>query len=104
VVDAVAMSQPVFDEILDVLNRPRLKRFLDPDLCLDVLDHLRSGTAWFDCAEQVTDCRDPADNKYLELALASHAGVIVSSDRDLLALHPWRGREILSPGDYLGRR
>jgi predicted nucleic acid-binding protein len=41
------------------------------------------------------------DNKYLELALAAGAEIIVSSDDDLLVLHPWRGKRILRPADYL---
>ena len=38
---------------------------------------------------------------YLELALAAGADIIVSSDDDLLVLHPWRGVRILRPADYL---
>jgi predicted nucleic acid-binding protein len=49
----------------------------------------------------VTDCRDAADNKYLELAIAAEARAIVSSDQDLLVLHPWRGVSILPPAEYL---
>jgi predicted nucleic acid-binding protein len=49
----------------------------------------------------VTDCRDPKDDKYLELALAAGAETIVSSDDDLLVLHPWRGVRILRPADYV---
>jgi uncharacterized protein len=46
-------------------------------------------------------CRDANDNKCLELALAARASVLMSSDKDLLALHPWRGISILLPPDYL---
>jgi hypothetical protein len=56
---------------------------------------------WFDPAERVTDCRDAKDDKYLELALVAKAGVIVSSDDDLLTLNPWRGVWILRPTEYL---
>lgn len=62
-----------------------------------------SGTHWFETPVTVTDCRDNADNKYLELALAAQASTIVSSDRDLLVLHPWRGIPILPPAKYLAR-
>ena len=48
----------------------------------------------------MTDCRDPKDDKYLELALASQADRIVSSDGDLLVLHPWRGVRIPRPADH----
>jgi len=50
---------------------------------------------------RVTDCRDPKDNKYLELALAAGAETIVSGDDDLLVLDPWRGARIMRPADYL---
>ena len=49
----------------------------------------------------MSDCRDPKDNKDLELALAARAGTIVSSDDDLLVLHPWRGVRVLRPAAYL---
>jgi putative PIN family toxin of toxin-antitoxin system len=101
--DTLAMSQPVFDEALEVLHRPRLVRFMDPDLRADVLDQLVSGTLWFAPAEAVTDCRDAADNKYLELVLAARASTLVSSDQDLLVLHPWRGIPILRPAEYLAQ-
>jgi hypothetical protein len=32
------------------------------------------------------DCRDPKDNKFLEVAVSGHAAVIVTGDRDLLDL------------------
>jgi uncharacterized protein len=44
---------------------------------------LRHAAVWFEPAVRVTDCRDP-NNKYLELALAAGAEIIVSSDDDLL--------------------
>lgn len=53
---------------------------------------------------RVTDCGDAKDNKYLELALAAGADMIVSSDDDLLTLHPWRGIPVLRPAAYLGER
>jgi predicted nucleic acid-binding protein len=44
---------------------------------------------------------DAKDNKYLELALAADASLIVSSDQDLLVMDPWRGGRILLPMGYL---
>lgn len=49
----------------------------------------------------VTDCRDPKDNKFLELALHIQADALVTSDDDLLTLNPWRGIEILNPADFM---
>ena len=38
---------------------------------------------------------------FLALALAAEAEVIVSSDEDLLVLHPWRGISILNPAEFI---
>ena len=46
-------------------------------------------------------CRDSRDNKFLALALIADADAIVSSDEDLLTLHPWRGIPILTPTQFL---
>ena len=51
----------------------------------------------------VTDCRDPKDNKFLELALSGKATHIVSGDEDVLVLHPFRGVLILTPQAFLAQ-
>ena len=40
--------------------------------------------------ERITACRDPHDDKFLELAVNGQADLIVSGDADLLALNPFR--------------
>ena len=48
-------------------------------------------------------CRDPKDDKFLELAVNGAAQLIITGDADLLALHPFRRTEILTPARYLAR-
>jgi uncharacterized protein len=52
-------------------------------------------------AERVAECRDPGDDMVLEAALAAAPAadtvIIVSDDRDLLVLDPWRGIRVLKP-------
>ena len=57
--DRLAMSQAVFDEVSDVLHRPGLARFIDPELRDDMLDQLSSSAAWFSPSVDVSDCQDP---------------------------------------------
>ena len=51
----------------------------------------------------VRECRDPKDDKFLELALNGRADLIITGDADLLVLNPWRGIEIVTPREYLTR-
>jgi putative PIN family toxin of toxin-antitoxin system len=99
--DRVAVSDAMLSELREVLARPRLAPFLDPELRDEVLALLDVSGVLFAPSERVSDCRDAKDNKVLELALAARAEAIVSSDQDLLVLHPWRGVRILRPADYL---
>ncbi|TXD83186.1 putative toxin-antitoxin system toxin component, PIN family [Subsaximicrobium wynnwilliamsii] len=49
----------------------------------------------------ITACRDPKDNKFLELAVAAKASCIITGDDDLLVLHPFRSIPIFNPSDFL---
>ncbi len=99
----VAVSEPVLSELIGVVYRPRLQHNIDLVQRADLLQLLHTFGIMFAPSTQVLDCRDAKDNKYLELALAARAGIIVSSDEDLLTLDPWRGVRILRPADYLAQ-
>ena len=51
----------------------------------------------------VRACRDARDDKFLEAAINGGADLLVTGDKDLLALHPFSGVEILTPAEYLTR-
>jgi putative PIN family toxin of toxin-antitoxin system len=99
--DVIALSNAVDAEITEVLNRPKFARAISRDRREHILDVLRRGAVRFEPIFRVQDCRDAKDNKYLELALAAGAEIIVSGDEDLLVLDPWRGIRILRPTAYL---
>ena len=100
-VDVFALSTAVDAEFAEVLSRPKFARAIPLARRDGLLRILRDAAIWFDPIVRVTDCRDPKDDKYLELALATGVETIVSSDDDLLVLHPWRGVRILNPAGYL---
>jgi putative PIN family toxin of toxin-antitoxin system len=51
--------------------------------------------------EVITDCRDPKDNKFLEVAVNGNADYILTGDRDLLVLNSFRNIPIVSPANFL---
>jgi putative PIN family toxin of toxin-antitoxin system len=99
--DIFALSPAVYAEIGEVLSRAKFARGISPGRRERIMTLLRDAAVWFDPAVPIAACRDPKDDKYLELALAAGADIIVSSDDDLLVLHPWRGVQILRPAAYL---
>jgi putative PIN family toxin of toxin-antitoxin system len=96
-------APPLLEEVVDVLNRPRLrhKYGLTGDDIRTVVSLLLLRGEAVTPAEQITACRDPRDNKFLEIAIAGKADVIVSGDEDLLVLHPFRNIPIVTPVRFL---
>ncbi len=45
---------------------------------------------------------DPADDKFIECAVALQAEAIITGDKSLLSVGNYMGIKILSPGDFLG--
>jgi putative PIN family toxin of toxin-antitoxin system len=101
--DVLALSTAIDCEIAEVLSRPKFARAVSLARRERFLEELRRSAIWFEPSIAVNDCRHAKDDKYLELALAAGANPIVSSDADLLVLHPWRGIPVLSPADFLAR-
>ncbi|HEY1795748.1 MAG TPA: putative toxin-antitoxin system toxin component, PIN family [Stellaceae bacterium] len=51
--------------------------------------------------ERIAACRDPTDDKFLELAVNGRADLIVTGDRDLLARDPFRNNPIIRPAAFM---
>lgn len=96
-------SEETLNELIDVLGRPRMvHRYgisADEVDALCALLVLRGETV--QPSQVITACRDPKDNKFLEVALAAKADVIVSGDEDLRVLSPFEGIPVIQPSDFL---
>lgn len=96
-------SEPLLAELLDVLNRPRIKGKyrLSPEDIGTVIALLMVRGEEVRPTERIEDCRDPKDNMVLEVAVAGRADAIVSGDDDLSTLSPYRGIPVLSSARFL---
>jgi len=97
----LALSDLVLNEYTEVLYREKLDKYLNKTKRQNALKQVKRNGIIFSPIETVTDCRDPKDNKFPELALACRATCIISGDPHLLILHPYRNIPILNPGDFL---
>ncbi len=95
------VSEATMNELADVLARAKFDRYISLEDRQQFLRLLGRVAEFVPIVNRVHDCRDPKDNKFLEVALNGKADLILTGDADVLALHPWRDIEILSPGDYL---
>jgi len=99
----VIFSEATMSELAEVLSRSKFDSFVsraDREL---FLAQIESVAEFVPIIQLVRACRDPNDDKFLEVALNGRADAIITGDADLLRMHPWRGIEILSSSDYKGR-
>jgi uncharacterized protein len=82
-----------------VLLRPRIAPKIEP-VFLDDLRQVLAVAELVTINEAVTGCRDPDDDKFLELAVNGRADVIISGDNDLLVLDVFRGIPIITPAAF----
>ena len=95
------VSVETIDELNRVLGRADFARYVTEDERMKFLAALLGEARLVESTVHVSECRDPQDNKFLELALSGNAACIVSGDRDLLVLHPFRGIPIITPRMFL---
>ena len=97
----ILQSQATAAELSEVLARKKFDRYLtreDRDLFLSML--LNEATI-VEITVEIHACRDPKDDKFLELAISGQTSCLVSGDPDLLVLNPFRGIPILTPAQFL---
>lgn len=97
----VIVSEATFAELTEVLFRKKFDKYLTDERRLQILQKLERDTVICEVNITLSDCSDPKDNKFLELAVAANAFCIVTGDKDLLVMHPFRNIAILSSADFL---
>jgi putative PIN family toxin of toxin-antitoxin system len=98
--DLLLKSTTTEREVFIALARPRLAPLIPPRF-RDRLHELLAAAELVTITERSTACRDPKDDKFLELAVNGHADLIVSGDADLLTLNPFQGIPIVTPADFV---
>jgi len=97
----LCLSPPIIEEYVSVLKRLGLDA--DEDLAR-LLDLFAQGHHIIFAAKTPSlkvVRADPADDKFIECAVALKAEAIVTGDKSLLAVGNYRGIKILSPGEFL---
>lgn len=94
-------SDKTMSELAEVLFRSKFDRYIGRKEREAFLNELVGVAELIPIVQVIRECRDPKDDKFLEVALNGRADLIITGDADLLALHPWREIAIVSPKDYL---
>jgi putative PIN family toxin of toxin-antitoxin system len=91
----IVTSVDTFNELATVLTREKFNAWRPLEQRLTWVKLFYEAATLIEITTPVTACRDPKDNKFLELLLSAQAHVLVSSDIHLLEMHPYQGIPIL---------
>jgi uncharacterized protein len=97
----VLISLATYAELSEVLSRKKFARYISEEDRLHFLAKFINIAIPVEIKTSVQACRDPKDDKFLELAVNGQADLLVTGDKDLLVLHPFHGIQILTPHDFL---
>jgi len=97
----ILSSQSLVEELNDVLGREKFDHYVSSKEREKFLGSLIRESELVEITESIQACRDPKDNRFLELAVNGSASFIVTGDSDLLVLNPFRGIEIVTPAKLL---
>jgi uncharacterized protein len=100
-VHTIAVSQAVTDEWNEVIRRSKFDKLKPLAIRLALLEELISGCQLTPVTNPINVCRDPKDDKFLEVASAANATLIVSGDKGLLDLISFEGIPIITARVFL---
>lgn len=96
-------SDETFAELRTRLLRTTFDRYVSSPSRAAYLARVRAVAEWVGIVGARLGCRDPDDDKVLEVALMGAADCIVTGDQDLLELASFHGLPILTPASFLER-
>lgn len=95
------VSDATLSELATVLSRRKFDRYVTVAEREKFIFLLGGVARCVTITTPIVMCRDPRDDKFLQLALSGNADAIVTGDADLLALNPFHGIAIVTPAEFL---
>lgn len=97
-------STTTLRELISVFGRSKFDRYVSASRRQALLQRFVALLDIVEVVQHVRAVRDPKDDAVLDVAINGRASIVVTGDRDLLALHPFRSVSILTPSQYLRQR
>lgn len=99
--DILVVSVHTLAELEGVILRDKFARWLSVDVRKEFLVRYKEIVELVSVVSSMRICRDPRDDKFLDLAVDGNVHAIVTGDEDLLSLDPFRGIRLLTPQAFL---
>ena len=97
----ILLSDFTLEEISTVITRKKFDRYVSLAKRINFLQILNDRAEIVAIMESITACRDRKDDKFLEVAVNGKSDYLITGDRDLLVLHPFRHIPIITPIKFI---
>ena len=92
-------SVELLNEFLDVVSRPKLKKYFSDKDLTKLLDSINDHADFIEVTVNINICRDKKDNFLLALCEDGKADYLITGDEDLLVLKKFKKTTILKIAD-----
>jgi putative PIN family toxin of toxin-antitoxin system len=99
--NVLLISEPVKKEYREVFFRSKFDKYISVSTRIEFIENIIAHSFHVNITEEVSECRDPKDDKWLSLAASAKADCIITGDKDLLVLHPFRNIPVLNAAEFL---
>jgi len=96
--------QELLDEFMDVINRPKLRKYFSDDNLELILEAIEQYADFIVVNSNINVCRDPKDNFLLSLAKDGLADYLITGDQDLLVIKRFEKTEIITIAEFKIRK
>jgi uncharacterized protein len=97
-------SQELLDEFLEVVRRPKFRRFFSGTEIVELLETIDEYANFVKVQTKIDICRDSKDNFLLSLSVDGNADFLLTGDKDLLELAKFGETRIITISDFLKDR
>ena len=94
-------SHETLVELSEVLSKKKFDKYISIEERRSFLQLFIQTIQKVEIIRTVRECRDPKDDKFLELALNGKADFLVTGDEDLLSIGNFQGTVIITASDFL---
>lgn len=96
----IVYNEQLIMELREVTARPRLKKYFPQREVIEMLELIEVIGLAYETISVHKVCRDPKDDFLLDLIEVSQCDYLVSGDKDLKVLNPFKTAQILTPAEF----
>ena len=82
----IVQSEETYQELTERIYKSKFDKYISNENRQEFLNVIKNNSQFIEVKSQITTCRDPDDNKFLELAIDANAEFLLTGDKDLLTL------------------